>query len=322
MKNLGRAITIVGVLAGVSTACATMMIGCSGDNNPNDGGPDSQADTTNDVKSDVIITPDASDSGDAGDAGDGGDPISAFQMNLAKAFCGRFQSCCNGLDAGLGTFDYNKCVSQATASAYNGSGSEWNNAEIQKRGFVTLNSTAAASCIADMATLSCPAVTSSEVTTATANCYAAMIGTLNPGQGCVDSIECKQGNYCKFAGADGGKSDAGTQLGQCATLVAQGQPCGQAPPYGDPTFASNECEYKGWQPPANFCDYDSFPDAGGYTCQPLRANTSSCFNDDECQSGICGTLGQDCVNTICTCNVTRDFTPFCAQLGIKDAGPG
>jgi hypothetical protein len=305
----------------MSSMSAGLMVGCSGDDNNGDSGPDSPNDnTTPDVKD--VVQPDVGDGGGPDVVTDGGNPVLQFRVDLAKAFCNRFQTCCNGLDAGLGTFDFNKCVQLATASAYNGSNSQLNSLEVQARNLVTLDQTAAASCLAGMATLSCPAVTSSEVTTATSNCFAATTGTLNAGQGCLASIECKAGNYCKFAGADGGKSDAGTQLGQCAALQGQGQACGQAPPYGDPNFTSDECEYKGWQPPQRFCDYDSYPDASGYSCQPLRANAAHCFNDDECSSGICGTYGQDCINTQCTCNTTRDFTPLCGQLGIKDAGPG
>jgi hypothetical protein len=319
MKNLGRAVTIIGVLAGNSLMLASVMVGCNGDNTM-DGGPDSANDSPSpDVKNDITPPVDASDAGDSG--GDGNTAVNQFRTDLAKAFCNRFQNCCNSLDGGFGAFDVNKCVTAATASAYNGSNAELNSLEVLARNNVMLDTTASASCIAGMATLSCPTVTSSEVNTATTNCYAATIGTLNAGSGCIASIECKPGNYCKFTGADGGKSEAGTQEGQCAALIGQGQQCGFAP-YGDPIFTSTECEYKGWQPPTNFCDYDTFPDASGYKCAPLRANATPCFNDDECSSGICGTLGQDCVNTTCTCNTSRDFTPFCSQLGIKDAGPG
>jgi len=318
MKNLGRAVTIMGVLAGMSSMSAAMMVGCSGDDNT-DAGPDVANDNTQpDVKNDVV-KPDASDGGNDVTT-DAGDPVLQFRVDLAKAFCNRFQNCCNGLDAG--TFDYNKCVSSATISAYNGSNSQLNNLEVQGRHLVTLDQTAAASCLAGMATLSCPSVTSSEVTTATTNCYAATIGTLNAGQSCIASTECKPGNFCKFDNADGGKSEAGTQQGQCAAILAQGQLCGQAAPYGDPIFASDECEYKGWQPPQRFCNYDSIPDTTQYKCQPLRTNGTQCFSDGECSSGICGALGADCVNTTCTCNTSRDFTPFCTALGIKDAGPG
>ncbi len=318
MKNLGRSVMVMGIVAG-GTSVATMvtMVGCGDNTIITDAGPDGTTDTGLDVKADTIGN-DASDAGDANS--DGPNAIAQFRTQVATGFCNHFQNCCNTIDAG--PFNYAQCMQSATSSAWNGSNGELSTAEVIARGNVTLNSTAAASCLAGLSTLSCPAITSSEVNTVTANCFAAAIGTLGVGADCVASIECQPTEYCQFAGIDAGKTDAGSTLGQCATLIAQGQPCGQAPPYGAPAYTSEECEYKGWQPPAHFCDYDSFPDAGGYTCQPLRANSTPCFNDDECSSGICGTYGQDCIGTTCICSTTRDYTNFCLQLEIKDAGPG
>ena len=139
MKNLGRAVTIMGVLAGISSMSAALMVGCSGDDNKLDSGPDVVNDnTTPDVKTDSP-PPDAGEGGTDADA-DVGNPVLQFRVDLAKAFCNRFQTCCNGLDAGLGTFDFNKCVQLATASAYNGSNSQLNSVEVQNRNLVTLES--------------------------------------------------------------------------------------------------------------------------------------------------------------------------------------
>jgi hypothetical protein len=299
------------------------MVGCSGDDTSNkDGGPDvttdnQQPDVTNDNgQPDTSMTD--------GSGIDGGTAVGKFKSDIAMAFCTRYQNCCNGADAG--PFDLNKCLQTAGNSAWNGSSVELNNAEVVNGPNVQLDNTAAQACLAGLATLSCPIITSSGMTpefkTVTDNCYKAVTGKLGAGSNCINSQECQITEYCKFAGVDAGKSDGGSTLGQCATLVSQGTLCGQTPPYGDPVYSSEECSYKGWQSSGNFCDYDTFPDASGYKCQPLRANNAACFADNECASGMCGNLNQDCINTACSCLTSRDYTPFCKALQIKDAGPG
>ena len=313
MKNLGRVITAMGLVAGASTLASMLVVGC-GPDNTTDGGPDGMADTTLDSPPDVVVV-DASDAGK--DSGPDANPIAAFIAQEGQALCKRFQTCCGKLDAGA--FDLNKCVA-LSGSGFEGSNSGIN-AEVMQRGNATLNSTEATSCLAGLATLSCLTVGSTENVTVIGNCYGAVTGTLTAGAGCIESVECAPGNYCKFAGVDAGKSDAGTTLGQCASLIGQGQPCGFVP-YGDPNFLSTECEYKGWQPGTKFCDYDSYPDASGYSCQAQRGNGIQCYFDEECTSGICGVVNQDCLNTTCTCLTSRDFSPVCTAFAIQDAGPG
>jgi hypothetical protein len=313
MKNLGRIVTAVVVVGGSGAGASMSMVACNGDTTM-DGGPDVMNDNSVPDSAPDVVPLDASDASD----GDAGNPVVAFMQQETMAFCKRFQTCCNAADAG--PFDYNQCLGVAHGGWYGANASI--TAEILARGNVTVNQTSASSCLAGVATLSCPKIPASEVQTVTPNCYDAIVGTLTNGGACIDSTECQQGHYCKFAGVDGGTTDAGSAIGQCATLIAQGQPCGQALPYGDPNELSTECEYKNWSPPGNFCDYDTYPDAAGYTCQPLRANNASCFYPQECASGICGTIGQNCFNTTCTCLTTTDFTPICNSLAIKDAGPG
>ncbi len=316
MKNFGRAVTIMGVVAGSTSLASMVIVGCSGDDTVKDGGSDGRMDMGLDALPD---TPPVDGSADAGDAGDTGDLVLAFRLQTATSFCTRFQNCCNGADAG--TFDFNKCVQTAGLSAWNGSNAELTG-EILARGNVQIDNTAAQTCLAGLATLSCPVVTSGEFTTVTDSCYAAATGKLAVGANCVKTIECQKGEYCKFAGVDAGKTDAGSTLGACANLIAQGQTCGQTPPYGDPNYLSTECAYKGWHSPAEFCDYDTFPDASGYKCQSLRTNGSACFFDNECSSSLCGNLFQNCVQTACSCQTSRDYIPLCNLLKIKDAGPG
>lgn len=318
MRNLRKAMGLVGAVAGFSTLAATLTIGCSGDDN-NDGGTDSGPDVTTDSGKDVqndVVNDVVGDVVNDGDAEAGIDPVAKFRSDVANAFCSRFQNCCNSLDAG--TFDMNHCMSAGINSAWNGSNIELAAPGVLARGNVTLNNTAATSCLAGIATLSCPNITSSETLTASDNCYAATTGKLTAGANCVASVECQSNEYCKFAGVDAGTTDGGIALGVCTALAGDGGTCGQAP-YGDPNFLSNECAYKGWHSPAQFCDYDSYP-TGPYTCAPLRANGASCYFDNECTSGICGTTDQDCVNTVCKCATSRDYTQFCRDFAIKDAG--
>jgi hypothetical protein len=304
------------VVAGFSTLAATLTIGCSGDDN-NDGGtdsgPDVTADSGKDVQNDVVGQDVVNDVVTDVDAGD---PIAKFRQNTTNAFCSHFQTCCNALDAG--TFDIAHCLSAGQNTAWNGSNLELSAPGVLERGHVTLNEPAATSCLAGIGTLSCPNITSTEINSTSDNCYAATTGTLATGQDCVSSIECVPSDYCKFAGVDGGTTDAGVPLGVCAALAGDGGACG-AVPYGDPNFLSNECGYKGWHSPAQFCDYDNYP-TGPYNCAPLRADGQACFFDNECASSLCGAPDQDCVNTTCTCVTTRDYTQFCRDFAVKDAG--
>lgn len=321
MRSFQRAVTIMGIVAGTTAGASIVMTGCSGDDTTNtDSGPDGKMDVvgdqnTNDAPIDTGV--DAKDDVTITDGGPG--PVAKFKADIANAFCARFQNCCNASDAG--PFDNNKCLQTATIAAWNGSNAELT-PEVLARGNVKLDSTASQACLAELATLSCPVITSNEALKVTDDCYNAAVGTLPVGGNCILSIECQKGEYCKFAGVDAGKSDAGTTQGQCANLIAQGSNCGQTPPYGDPAYASTECAWRGWHSPAEFCDYDTYPDASGYKCQALRSNNAACFADNECASGMCGNALQDCINTACSCLTSRNYLPFCTALKIKDAGPG
>lgn len=323
MKNLSRAVAIMGTLAGVTSLASLVMVGCSGDDtSTKDGGPDV---TMDNQQPDGMMLDGTMDMG-LPDA-DGGTVNLAvkFKSDVAQAFCTRYQGCCNTIDAG--PFDFNKCVQTAGLSAWNGSSAQLNDPEVLNGPNVKLDPNNAQKCLASLATLSCPVITSSgnppEFKTLTDACYLAVVGTLNAGQACINSQECQATQYCKFAGVpDAGKSDGGKVFGQCATLISQGGLCGQAPPYGDPAYTSEECGYRGWQSTGNFCNYDTYPDAGGYKCTAERNNGDSCFADTECKSGMCGDLAQDCINTVCQCLTSRDYTSLCTSLKIKDAGPG
>lgn len=319
-----RALSLVVVALGGTAGAALTIVGCSGDDNVvKDGGPDSA-----DVMVDSPPPPDSGgkDAGpDAMDSGsDTGDPLSVFAKQLATAYCTRFATCCNGVDAG--PFDSNACQQYVRGSGWNSSltgiipNDQLLSPEMIARNNVQVDQMSATACLAALATLSCPTVASSEYNDVTDKCYAATKGTLAAGAACIATIECQNTEFCRFEGIDGGKTDAGTTLGQCATLQGLDASCGAAP-YGDPNFTSAECAYKGWHTPPRFCDYDNYPN-GGYTCQPLRSNGDQCYFDQECTSGLCGTIGQDCVGTTCTCLTSRDEKPVCDAFKIQDAGPG
>ncbi len=96
-----------------------------------------------------------------GDAGDGDvvviNPIDKFRSDLATAICTRYQNCCQGLEAGA--FDYNKCYGTASNNYWEGSNTEISRPGVVARGNLQLNNTAATSCLAGLATLSCPSIT-------------------------------------------------------------------------------------------------------------------------------------------------------------------
>ena len=318
MRNLRKGVGTLATVAALSSA-AMMVVNCSGDDTGvGDGGPDSSLDTSPqpDVKTDTNPQPDAKSDVVEG----GGLTVAQYAASVGVSFCTRFQSCCN-TSSDAGPFDVPKCEALATANAWQGSNSDIVNPEIVARNNMTVNQVEAQSCLAGLGTISCPIAPSTEVVTLSDNCFAAVEGTLSVGGACISSVECKSGNYCLFAGSDAGTTDAGTAQGRCAPLVAQGQPCGQNPPY-NATFLSTECAYRGWQSPPEFCDYDTYPDAGGYACQPLRGNGATCYFDNECSSGMCGVIGQSCSPGPCTCLTTRDYSSVCKVFAIKDAGPG
>jgi hypothetical protein len=306
---------IAGVVAGFSTLAATLTVGCSGDDNGGDAGDsgnDGTVEAGKDAQPDNFVndvnTVDVVDAGDA----DAQNPIDKFRSDLATAVCTRYQGCCNTLDAGA--FDFNKCYGIAINNFWEGSNTEISRPGVIDRGNLTLNQSAATSCLAGLATLSCPTISGSEFKTTSDNCFAAVTGTLANGANCIQSAECKSGEYCKFAGVDAGTTDGGQALGICANLVGDGGACG-ADPYGT-NFQSDECAYEGWQAPPSFCNYDNSPNN---FCSPLRANAATCFSDNECASGMCGEPLQDCSNG-CTCITSRDISPACGFFGIKDAG--
>jgi hypothetical protein len=314
--DLRKAIIVMGSVAGVSAVASAMLTGCSGDDTtPLDSGKDVSPDTSTDGGQDAgLDAPDA-----RLDSGPDADPVATFLDQMALAYCARFQNCCNGNDAG--PYDYQRCVNNVKIHGIQLSHADLETPETLGRKNLVLDQTAAQACLAGLATVSCPIVTASEWKTLIDACFNAVTGTLNNGGACIKSIECKKGEYCNF-GVDGGKTDGGNVVGTCASLLGQNGKCGQLIQYVQ-YYSSEECAYKGWQTPAQFCNYDLAPDAASYACVPLRANSAACYTDNECSSAMCSELSTNgpCVFN-CQCATSRNFLPVCDENKAKDAGPG
>lgn len=321
MRNLRNATMVMGALAGTSLAASMFVTGCSGDDT-SDGGKDSSADTPADQTNPDVQAD--SPKPDAGPDGDGGviNKYQKFRDDLAAAFCTRFQNCCNGLDAG--PFDYNTCASSVSKGGVEGSNIDLSVVEVLNGNNLTLDNTAAQTCLAGLATLSCPIITSMEWKSVADNCMNAVTGTLAVNGSCIRPIECQKGEYCNYL-VEAGTTDGGYKYGLCANLLGQGVKCGQSAPYYvvNTTYSSEECGYKGWPKP-KFCNYDTDPNKAGFFCDNPRTNGTVCYADNECASELCVdvTDAGTCNSGTCQCQNTQDFSIFCKILKIKDAGPG
>jgi hypothetical protein len=284
-----------------------------------DGGKDATTDqiTPDGPQPDVLV-----DTGvDGGGGSDGGNNIQNFRVQVAQAFCARFQNCCNNVDAG--PFDYSTCVAGITKSGVEGS-SLGLPAEVLNGPNVSLDMVEAQACLAGLATLSCPVVDTKEWKPLADHCMNAIVGSLPVNGQCIKPVECQKTAYCNYA-VDAGKSDAGTSYGLCANLLQQGAKCGQSSFYYsfNNLYSSEECGYKNWSEP-RFCNYDTDPNAAGFFCDKLRSNGTVCYGDNECATGLCVdvTDAGTCGLGTCQCQNTSDYTRFCKDLKIQDAGPG
>src|SRR5262245_54726849 len=164
----------VSLAAVLCNAAVWMSIeGCGPDNNGDDAG-DGQADQTSDVKLDQI-GPDVADGGGPDVTAVDAAAIMQFQQEYAAALCKRMSSCCYGLQLEASAPDAPIQTVQSFATAPFGGGFEnvigdLDNPAVLNGGHIALNSTAKASCLAGLATLSCPTVSGSEYETLAQNC--------------------------------------------------------------------------------------------------------------------------------------------------------
>ena len=146
------------------------------------------------------------------------------------------------------------------------------------RGKIKFDSVAAASCIAELGALSCPAFGDTEIRTLIQNCYSAVTGTVAIGQaGCIDSAECVRGAYCA-RGVDGGE-------GTCAALSGPGGAC---------SGNNEKCAYRGYLG-SERCDLYAYTDAGPtFKCLAQQPLGSTCNQAWECSSGLCNYVTAKC----------------------------
>ena len=323
MKRVERLayVTVAGVICNLMVWMS--MEGCSGDTtgDAGDSGPDQTTDVGPDVAPDV--TPDvAPDVGPdvISDAGPDVTEIIAFQQAYAAALCQRIGVCCYGaqLDASAPPAAVAACEAYAVSSKgggfENAIGDLANNAALHS-GNIAVNESAKASCLAGLATLSCPSITGTEYATVAQNCLGALTGTVPVGGGCHETVECNDG-YCQAN--DGGAVDASAP-GTCVALAGLGQPCN---PIGN---GNDQCMYRSWvgttplrcdimETEAGTCNSFGTPT---YTCTAKTGAGGGCFFEWECASEMC--------NDTCQCGTSGQSwtvipSGFCPEYFGADSG--
>jgi hypothetical protein len=281
MKSLMRVALVSGGLVACNFLAWTTMTGCSGDDNK-DGGTDSGPDVTVDSGKDAgpDAMPDVVDASD-GDAPYDAKALQAFPMQEATAICQRLQSCCFN-DAGTGSMT--ACENFWIQTGWEGNLSEvYQNPALLDGGNLRLDTTAATSCLAGLATVSCgilnivdgggSTMTATENKALIGNCYGAIYGAMPQGaEGCRAAVECVPGSDCTPAtGSDGGATT------KCTAVLGSGQgPCG--------TNNNWACEYRGNVGTTALACQST--DAGTKCGTPL-ANGSACVHSWECSSDFC-----------------------------------
>lgn len=309
MRTLRPLVAVGGMVAGAAFLSSAVLAGCSGD----DSGTDAGKDTGIDSPVADTGTPDVqpSDTGVPDVQTDSGDPVESFRTQLANTICGRLQTCC-----GASQFDLAGCRNSFFDNGWYFShlGINYPFPSVKKGGRVQLDSTSAQACLAGLATMSCPTLTSTEQKTLVSSCFAAIVGKQAPSAPCNNSIECQPGNYCNI-GADAGAPVDGGSVGSCNQLLDSGVRCGQEP-YASWYYSSEQCAYKGGPTPARFCNYDDANPANWF-CAPLRADNQPCYTDNECASKICDDVGGG--NFVCVQSVNVG-SYICPYFKLKDAG--
>ena len=325
MKRLERLGWVSVVALGCNVAAWTSIEGCGPGDDKSDAGDGSSDQTTPDVKPDV--SPDVADVnvGDVNDAGDADAPdvteVVKFQQDYAAALCKRLSTCCYGpVDASAPDAAVAAC--EANAMSANVGGIEFAIGELDRAatlnsGHITVNQTAATSCLAALSTLTCGQITGTEYSSMVKNCLGALSGTLNPGQGpCRGSVECNNG-YCEPPDAGFGPDASGT----CVALSAVGQPCS---PVGG---GNDQCMYRGWLGSQQArCDIIETDDSGTcntgpgtptYKCTAKTAQGGDCTFEWECASNTCG---DTCSCIAAGSTWTYPFFGVCPSYFGADAG--
>ena len=260
------------------------LLACSSDDTNVDSTTEAGAETSR---------PDAPGPGDSGpDTADtappfdGGFGVDTFDNLLASELCGSLARCCYGTatpgDGGAdgGTFDRDACLAVAVQVGFQSS--NLGTAALRDAGTVTIDQVAADDCINKVKALTCN-LPGTEYTAARTACFGVYSGTLNGGQACKGSAECKRGFYCK------GQSDGGT--GSCTAIEALNGPCGTNPDH--PTEYEEACSYRASGDTLRYCQfYDpngagNTLDAGEWKCANAGGADSGCATSTWCKDTIC-----------------------------------
>jgi hypothetical protein len=308
--NLTRLAWVLSGVAGGTLAATTLAYGCGGDTTvvPGDSGTqDTTVDVTPDAQG-VDAHPDVAEAGDVStsdtmDFTDIGNveinvpPLADFPHAVDDAYCTRLQQCC-GVDPA--SWNQDGGVGAGCIATFDGLGGAFGIAsygEALDSGLVGYNMTLAATCIKEWLSFNCGTVSVNGLNTAKADCFGAMPGTLAANAGpCVNSLECKSGEYCVKA------ADAG--MGTCIVLQTFGQPCSDFK-------TSTDCTYLGNGTPPLYCDADSG------TCQNALPTGSVCKHNQQCQTNNC--FSPSCIDTF---QFSTPGTGLCDLFTIKDAGGG
>ncbi len=324
--NLHRVGIVLGCLASGTGFMLSATSGCGSNNSstsPEEGGTDATTDSSGDVSivetsaldaTDAAIgvdtgvdsaaidanttVTDSSDFADVGDVQVTAPALGDFPHALDVAYCTRLQECCLVPPAQWNQAGATGCVT--LFDSYGGAFRIGSYSQALDSGLVTYSPASAVKCLTEMLSFNCGTLNVAGINQVSADCYAAVSGTLGVGAGpCTNSMECNAGEYCRLG-------DAGT--GICVAVGSVGQPC------SDTTF-STDCTYLGNGNPAQFCEPG---DAGVATCQSARPEDAGCKLNQWCQSELCA------INDTCT-----DLYAFsdpgvpngtCALFTILDAG--
>ncbi len=290
MKRSQRLTLVTVAFVGTNLAGWLTLEGCGPDNNGSDAGDSSVDQTGPDVsKADVITADVVNDTGQPDAGGVDAAEIIAFQQQYAAAFCKRMGACCYGaqLDASAPDAALGKCesliVSTASGGVENAVG-DIADPQVINSGHIVVNETAKASCLADLATVSCPQITGTEYQALAQNCNSVLSGTQAPSQPCKRTVECNNG-FCEYPPADAG-ADASAK---CVALSGANQPCD---PFGN---GNEQCMYRGWLGSTQLrCDIAEY-EAGTcapygtptFVCTPKTANGGGCGYEWECATNNC-----------------------------------
>jgi len=326
--GLSKIAVILGAVVGASVSATMCAVGCGGDSGApqqEEGGADSTVDSTFDVGSDTqaldAVHPDvgteagsgrdAADAGAADDATDSSDftnigdvqidvpPLAEFPHAVIEAYCSHLQDCCIMSQDIASPDQWNQDGDGGCApflAARSGAFGIGNHGAALDSGLVTYDATASYTCLREWLSFQCGTVSAAGLQKVKNDCYGAMAGTLGINAGpCIDSIQCKSGEYCRLG-------DAGN--GTCVPLSGLGQPCAD-------TTNSFDCSYLGLGNPAQYCAALE----GGSICQNALPSDAGCTTNATCQAGVC--IFPRCVDT-----TVFSSTPVCRLFQVRDAGGG